>query len=97
VVAVRSHAATRATTCSKKLIAPSYNIGFVLFQLPIETDVASYVLILNHAILTTEGQRDEENKRNQGKRDKENTKVVATRSQASTRAKACNKKLIAPS
>jgi hypothetical protein len=82
VVAARSHPPTRATTYSKILIAPSYSIHFVSFQLPIEAHVASYVLIENNPTLRTQGQRDEEN-----------TKVVAARSHPPTRATPCNKKL----
>jgi hypothetical protein len=39
VAAARRRPSTRAAACSKKLIAPSYSIGFVIFQLPIEANV----------------------------------------------------------
>jgi wobble nucleotide-excising tRNase len=85
VVAVRSHQATRATACSKKLIAPWYSIGFASFQLSIEANVASYGKYKKNPTLRT-----------QAKRYEENSKVVAARSHQATRATACSKKLIAP-
>jgi nicotinic acid phosphoribosyltransferase len=45
VVAARSHQATRATGCSKKLIAPWCSIGFASFHLSIEANIASYAKI----------------------------------------------------
>jgi hypothetical protein len=45
VVAARSHPPTRATASDKKLIAPSYNIGFGSFKLLMEADITSYVTI----------------------------------------------------
>jgi hypothetical protein len=86
VVAARRHPPTRATASDKKLIAPSYSIGFGRLQLQIEADVASYATILKNTTLRTQGQRDEEN-----------TKVVAAKSHPPTRATASDKMVIAPS
>jgi hypothetical protein len=85
VVAARSHPVTRATGCSKKLIAPWYNIGFASFQLLIEANVASYVKRGKNPTLRTQARRYEEN-----------TKVVAAKSHQATRATGCTEKLIAP-
>jgi hypothetical protein len=45
MVATRRHPPARTAACSKKLIAPAYYIGFVIFKLPIEANVEIYAFI----------------------------------------------------
>jgi hypothetical protein len=84
VGAARSYQATRATGCSKELIAAWYNIGFSSFQLSIEANVGSYPKIEKNLTLRTQARRYEEN-----------TKVAAARSHQATRATGCSKELMA--